>query len=223
VEVIKKALADGHRTLTEYESKQVLKKYGIPVTREIEVDNRESLTEAIREIGFPLVLKGCGPTLSHKTERNLVHVDIRSMKEAAKAFEEIMAKVKNEGGTVLVQEMVKGRRELLAGMTRDAQFGPCVIFGLGGIFTEILKDISFRAAPLERKDAFQMMQEIKGRKILEGVRGLPPADLNQIAEILTKLGSIGLEQEHIKEIDINPVLLDGSKPVAVDALVVLRG
>ena len=223
MEVIKKALADGRRTLTEYESKQVLKKYGIPVTREIEVDNRASLIEAVGKIGFPLVLKGCGPTLSHKTERNLVHVDIRSKKEAAKAFEEIMANVKNEGGTVLVQEMVKGRRELAAGMTRDAQFGPCVMFGLGGIFAEILRDISFRAAPLERKDALQMMQEIKGRKILEGVRGMPPADMDQIAEILANLGSIALEEEHVKEIDINPVLLDGSKPVAVDALVVLRG
>ena len=97
------------------------------------------------------------------------------------------------------------------------------MFGLGGIFTEILKDISFRAAPLERKDAFQMMREIKGRKILEGVRGLPPADMDQIAQILINLGSIGLEQEQVKEIDINPVVLDGSKPVAVDALVVLRG
>ena len=223
MDVIKKALAEGRRTLTEYESKQLLRKYGIPVTREIEVDDRESLREAIGKIGFPLVLKGCGPTLSHKTERNLVHVDIRSKKEAAKAFEEIMANVKNEGGTVLVQEMVRGRRELVAGMTRDAQFGPCVMFGLGGIFTEILKDISFRAAPLERKDALQMMQEITGRKIFEGVRGLPSADMDQIAQILINLGRIGLEQEHVKEIDINPVVLDGSKPVAVDALVVLRG
>ena len=222
MEVIKKALADGRRTLTEYESKQVLKKYGIPVTRETEVDNRESLREAIGEIGFPLVLKGCGSSLSHKTERNLVYVDIRSKKEAAKAFEAIMATVKNEGGTVLVQEMVKGRKELVAGLSRDAQFGPCVMFGLGGIFTEILKDITFRAAPLERKDALKMMQEIKGRKILEGVRGLPPADLDELSQLLINVGKIGLEQTDVREIDINPVILDGSRPVAVDALVVLR-
>lgn len=222
MEVIKKALADGRRTLTEYESKQVLKEYGIPVTRELEVDNRESLREAIAKIGFPLVLKGCGPSLSHKTERNLVHVDIRSKKEAMKAFEGILKQVKNEGGTVLVQEMVKGRRELVVGMTRDAQFGPCVMFGLGGIFTEILKDISFRAAPLERKDALMMMQEIKGRKILEGVRGLPPADLDELSQLLINVGKIGLEQTDVREIDINPVILDGSRPVAVDALVVLR-
>jgi len=222
MEVIKKALADGRRTLTEYESKQVLREYGIPVTREIEVDNRESLREAIEKIGFPLALKGCGPSLSHKTERNLVHVDIRSKKEAKKAFEEILKQVKNEGGTVLVQEMVKGRRELVVGMTRDAQFGPCVMFGLGGIFTEILKDITFRAAPLERKDALKMMQEIKGRKILEGVRGLPPADLDELSQLLINVGKIGLEQTDVREIDINPVILDGSRPVAVDALVVLR-
>jgi acyl-CoA synthetase (NDP forming) len=222
VEVIKKALADGRRTLTEYESKQVLRKYGIPVTREIEADNRDSLIEAIGKIGFPLVLKGCAPNLSHKTERNLVHVDIRSKKEVMRAFEEIMNEVKNEGGTVLVQEMVKGRRELVAGMTRDAQFGPCVMFGLGGIFTEILRDISFRVAPLEKKDTLQMMQEIKGRKILEGVRGLPPADIDQLSQLLIDVGKIGLEQANVQEIDINPVILDGSRPVAVDALVVLR-
>jgi acetyl-CoA synthetase (ADP-forming) len=222
VEVIKKALADGRRTLTEYESKQVLRKYGIPVTREIEVDNRESLIEAIGEIGFPLVLKGCGPSLSHKTERNLVHVDIRNEKEAAAAFDRIMKEVKKEGGTVLIQEMVKGRRELVVGLTRDIQFGPCVMFGLGGIFTEILKDISFRVAPIEKKDALQMIQEINGRKILGEVRGLPPADLDQLAQILINLGRIGLEQEKVQEIDINPVILDGSRPVAVDALVVLR-
>lgn len=222
MEVIKKALADGRRTLTEYESKQVLRKYGIPVTREIEVDNRESLIEAIGEIGFPLVLKGCGPSLSHKTERNLVHVDIRNEKEAAAAFDRIMKEVKKEGGTVLIQEMVKGRRELVVGLTRDIQFGPCVMFGLGGIFTEILKDISFRVAPIEKKDALQMIQEINGRKILGEVRGLPPADLDQLAQILINLGRIGLEQEKVQEIDINPVILDGSRPVAVDALVVLR-
>lgn len=222
MEVIKKALADGRRTLTEHESKQVLREYGIPVTREIEVNNRESLIEAIGEIGFPLVLKGCGSDLTHKTERNLVHVDIRNEEEAAAAFDRIMKEVKKEGGTVLIQEMVKGSRELVVGLTRDAQFGPCVMFGLGGIFTEILRDVSFRVAPLEKKDALQMMQEIKGRKILEGVRGLPPADIDQIAQILTSLGRIGLEQEHVKEIDINPVILDGSRPVAVDALVVLQ-
>ena len=97
------------------------------------------------------------------------------------------------------------------------------MFGLGGIFTEVLRDISFRVAPIEHRDAMEMMQEIRARKILEGVRGMPPADLDKLAQILIRVGSIGVEQEAIKEIDINPVILKGSEPVAVDALVVLSG
>jgi len=113
-------------------------------------------------------------------------------------------------------------RELVAGIIRDVQFGPCVMFGLGGIFTEVLKDISFRVAPIDRKEAFNMMRESKASKILEGARGLPPADLDRLADILINLGKIGLEQDEVKEIDINPVVLEGSRPVAVDALVVLQ-
>jgi len=222
VEIIKSALAEGRNTLSEHESKQLLRAYGIPVTREIEVASHGALEDAIKNIGFPMVFKGCGPKLIHKTERNLVHIDIRSQKEAVAAFDEIMREIGKEGGTVLVQEMVKGRRELVVGLTRDIQFGPCVMFGLGGIFTEILKDISFRVAPLDTKDALQMIQEINARRILGEVRGLPPADLDKLTQILINLGKIGLEQENVQEIDINPVILNGSSPVAVDALVVLR-
>jgi acetyl-CoA synthetase (ADP-forming) len=122
---------------------------------------------------------------------------------------------------LLVQEMVKGSRELMVGMTRDAQFGPCVMFGLGGVFTEILKDVSFRVAPITKRDALEMMQEIKAHKILDDIRGMPAADLETLSEILIKIGQIGVENEGIKEIDVNPLILQGSKPVAVDALVVL--
>ena len=109
----------------------------------------------------------------------------------------------------------------MVGLTRDPQFGPCVMFGLGGIFTEILKDVSFRVAPLEKRDAIDMMREIRGNKILDAVRGMDAADLDQLSDILINIGKIGLEQEHVKEIDINPLILTGSKSVAVDALVVL--
>ena len=154
-------------TLSEYESKQILQKYRIPVTREVEVDNPTSFLAAIKEIGLPVVIKGCGAKLSHKTERSLVHVDVRSEADAIAAFEEIMEAVKAEDGAVLVQEMIKGKRELVVGFVRGSQFGPCVMFGLGGIFTEILKDIVFRVAPLTKKDALEMMQEIKGAKFLK--------------------------------------------------------
>jgi len=223
MKIIEKALKHGRSTLSEYESKQVLAAYDIPVTTEILVEDRNDLAEAVNEIGFPLVMKGSSSSITHKTEKGLIRVDIRDEKEAGTAFEEIMEKMDGEGEGVLIQELVKGQRELVVGLTRDPQFGPCVMFGLGGIFTEILKDISFRVAPLEQKDALDMMQEIKGHKILEAVRGMEPADLDTLAQILMNVGRIGLENEAIKEIDINPLILSGARPVAVDALVVLQG
>jgi acyl-CoA synthetase (NDP forming) len=221
VEILERALQESRTTLSEYESKGLLRAYNIPVTREIEADDQNKLMKAMQEIGFPLVMKACGPQLTHKTERGLVRVDIRNEQEAITAFREIMNEIGRDEGRVLVQEMVKGQRELVVGLTRDPQFGPCVMFGLGGIFTEILKDISFRVAPIEKRDALEMMQDIKARKILGAVRGMPAADLDQLADILIKVGTIGLENPQIKEIDINPVILAGSQPVAVDALVIL--
>ncbi len=222
MKIIEKALKEERNTLSEHESKQLLAGYGIPVTREILVADRKDLANAINEIGFPLVMKGSSSSITHKTEKGLIRVDIRNENEAVTAFEEIMGKMNSEREGVLVQEMVKGQRELVVGLTRDPQFGPCVMFGLGGIFTEILKDISFRVAPLEKQDALDMMQEIKGHKILKAVRGMEPVDMDTLAQILINVGRIGLENEAIKEIDINPLILSGARPVAVDALVVLE-
>ena len=137
------------------------------------------------------------------------------------AFDEIMNRMSGQGGGVLIQEMIKGRRELVMGLTRDDHFGPCVMFGLGGIFTEVLKDVSFRKAPLEKDDAFEMMREIKGHKILNAFRGMEAVDENELAEMLIHVGQIGLEIDHIQEIDLNPVIVSGSKPIVVDALIIL--
>ena len=221
MEIIERAWKEGRNTLSEFESKQVLAAHGIPVTKEILVNDLKGLMDAARKIGYPLVLKGCSSDIAHKTEKGLIRVDIRNEGEAKSAFEEIVANMGTDAG-VLVQEMVKGQRELVIGLTRDPQFGPCVMFGLGGIFTEILKDISFRVAPLEKRDALDMMREIRGHKILEAVRGMEAADLDTLSDILIKVGRIGLENETVKEIDINPVIISGNKPVAVDALVVLE-
>lgn len=222
VDIIENAIREKRQTLSEHESKEFLRTYGIPVTREREAGDQQQFLEAVKEIGFPLVVKGSSSQLTHKTERGLVHVDIRSEEEALAAYRDVMDEVGTDGAQVLVQEMVVGKRELVVGLIRDVQFGPCVMFGLGGIFTEVLKDISFRVAPIEKRDALDMMQEIKARKILEAVRGMPPADLHTLSDILIKVGRIGLEQAHVKEIDMNPVILSGSQPVAVDALVVLN-
>jgi acetyl-CoA synthetase (ADP-forming) len=221
VKIMEKALKEGRGVLSEHESKELLRVYQIPVAREIVVNTEGELMKAANDIGYPLVMKGCSPDLTHKTERGLVKVDLRNDQEARAAFQEIMNSMEDQQKAVLVQELVRGSRELMVGMTRDAQFGPCVMFGLGGIFTEILKDISFRVAPIEKRDAQEMMQEIKGHKILENVRGMPAADLEELSEILIRVGEMGLENDAIKEIDVNPLILSGSRPVAVDALVVL--
>ena len=220
--IISNAVKQGQQALSEYEAKQVLAAYDIPVTREILVENKSEVEKAAQEIGYPLVMKGCSAEIAHKTEKGLIHVDIRSAQEALGAFDEIMAGLKGYSGAVLMQEMIKGRRELVIGLTRDAQFGPCVMFGLGGIFTEILKDVSFRRAPLEKDDALAMMQEIKGYKILDAIRGMDAVDKEILAAMLINVGRIGLEIEEVQEIDLNPVIISGTKPVVVDALMILK-
>jgi len=223
MQIINKVLKEGRTTLTEYESKQVLASYNLPVTREELVSSMEDLLKAAEQIGYPLVIKGSSAEIAHKTETGLIRVDVRNDEESTLAFREISAAMNGAGdGAVLIQQMVKGQRELVVGLTRDAQFGPCVMFGLGGIFTEILKDTVFRVAPLEKQDALEMMQEIRANKILEEIRGMAAVDKDILAEMLMTVGRIGIENDRIKEIDINPLIISGGKPVAVDALVVLQ-
>ena len=222
MEILDKALKEGRETLSEYESKIVLASYHIPVTREIIIQKDDDIISAAHKIGYPVVIKGCSPEITHKTEKGLIQTDIRDDREALDAFNNIMAGMNGSHGSILVQEMIKGKRELVVGLIRDPQFGPCVMFGLGGIFTEILKDVSFRLAPLEKRDALEMMDEIKARKILDAVRGMDAVDRDILSEILINVGKIGVENDTIKEIDINPVIISGSRPVAVDALIVLQ-
>jgi len=222
MDIVDTARKEGRETLSEYESKIVLASYDIPVTREIIIQKDNDVISAAHEIGYPVVMKGCSPEITHKTEKDLIRTDIRDDKEALDTFNDIMAGMNGSHGAILIQEMIKGKRELVIGLIRDPQFGPCVMFGLGGIFTEILKDVSFRLAPLEKRDALEMMDEIKAHKILDAVRGMEPVDRELLSKMLINVGKIGVENDAIKEIDINPVIISGSRPVAVDALVVLQ-
>ncbi len=219
--IIENALRENRRSLSEYEAKLVLSFYNFPVVREILVEHREEMQKSARQIGYPLVVKGCSHEVAHKTEKGLIRTDIRNDIEALEAFDEISKKLKGYQGAVLLQEMVQGRRELVMGLTRDYQFGPCVMFGLGGIFTEVLKDVSFRRAPLKESDAMEMMREIKGNKIIDALRGMEAADMKTLAGMLIEIGRIGLEYDRVREIDINPVIIHQSKPVVVDALIIL--
>lgn len=223
-QVIEKALKKGQSALSEYESKLLLAKYGIPITVERLAKTADDATAAAAEIGYPVVLKACGPEITHKTERELVVVGVRNSEELRFAFDKIstnLGDTPSEG--VLVQQMISGERELVIGLIRDPQFGPCVMFGLGGIFTEILKDTSFRVAPITEEEALQMMDDIRAKDILGPVRRMAPADKPRLAKALVGLGQIGIEQDDVAEIDVNPLIIaqDGS-PVAVDALVVLK-
>ena len=222
MKVIEDARKRKAQALSEYESKLLLAEYGIPITREGIVSTANDAVKKAGEIGYPVVLKGSGETISHKTEMNLISLNLKSEEDVRQAFRELTTSPKAEVKEVLVQEMIKGDRELVVGLIRDAQFGPCVMFGLGGIFAEILEDVSFRVAPLTRWDAIDMMDEIKGGKILDAFRGEPAADREALADILLAVGQIGLDHEQVKEIDINPLKLIDGKPVAVDALIVFK-
>ena len=216
------ALGQGSKTLSEFESARLLAGFGIPTAKGILAQNLEEVKKAAESIGYPVVLKACSPEVSHKTESGLVAVDLRNEADLELAFQKISGSSAAKGGGFLVQEMIKGGRELVMGMIRDPQFGPCVMFGLGGIFTEILGDVTFRPAPLSEADAAEMMREIKGNKILDAVRGMPAVDADSLIQCLMAVGRIGMEREEIEAIDVNPLIIQGSKPVAVDALVVLK-
>ncbi len=217
------ALKTGAHALSEYDSKRVLAAYGVPITRERLVSTVSAARDAARKLGYPVVLKGCASDLMHKTDAGLVAVGLGSPKDLNAAFKVLSERVgPNFDGAFLVQEMVKGDRELMIGMTRDEQFGPSVMFGLGGIFTEILEDVSFRLAPLNKTDAGEMMREIKASKILNEVRGMPKVDRQTLARAIIGVGRAAVDNPEIAEIDINPLIVAGSKPLAVDGLVVLR-
>ena len=221
-EMIIAAQTAGQSRLSEFESKKILSMYDIPIVQEILADNFEQVLSATSTIGYPVALKACASTISHKTESGLIALGIKDEETLTACFKDLSNKAEGMDADFLVQEMIEGGRELVMGMVRDPQFGPCVMFGLGGIYTEALGDVSFRTAPLTESDALEMMQEIKGNKILSVFRGMPEMDLNRLSKCLVQLGQIGLDHESIREIDINPLIIKGSQPVAVDALIVLN-
>ena len=221
LEIIQQAIASGKKTLSEYESSLVIKSAGVEIVPSVLAKTRDEAFQMAEKIGFPVVMKGCSAELAHKTESGMVKLNVGNSEEAARVFDELTAKMKNLDG-VLIQKMVKGSREFVIGLSRDPQFGPCVMFGLGGIFTEALKDVTFRVAPLSKEDALEAIDEIKTKKLLGKFRGSPAVDREALAKALVGIGELGMSCDSIAEIDINPLIICGDKPVAVDALVVLK-
>ncbi len=219
--IIEEAILAGKTTISEFDSKKILEAYGISITHEILTDDLAEAEAAAEQIGYPVVMKVCAADVAHKTEQGLLEPGIKNAAELKHAYNNLTTKARELGGRILIQEMVKGPRELVMGLTRDDQFGPCVMFGLGGIFTEALGDVSFRVAPLTEQDAQEMCCEINGHKILEGVRGHEAVRMDLLSQYLKNLGQIGLDHPAVREIDINPLIVRDGQPVAVDALIVL--
>lgn len=224
MKLIEDAVKKGQKNLSEYEAKKLLAAYNIPVTREELVRSKGVALQVARVIGYPVVLKFCSYKVTHKTEMGLIETNLRNDEDLIRAFDNMQVKLerKFDDREYLVQEMVKGSRELVAGMIRDAEFGPCIMFGLGGIFTEILKDVTFRVAPINKADVLEMTKELRARNILGSVRGMEAVDLDVLTSCLEGLGRLGLEQYAVKDVDINPLIIRGNQLVAVDALVTLH-
>jgi len=220
-QIIEKALDSGQQALDEYSSKKVLKAYGVPVSRESLAHTAEEAVTAANSIGYPLVIKGCSPEITHKTGLGLIHLDLQSEEEVRQAYREVLDSA-GQVIPVLVSKMIKGSREVMAGMVRHPGFGPSVLFGLGGIFAEALSDSTIRLSPLSEADALEMIGGIKAAEIFEAYRGLPPVDKNALAAILQAVGCVSLLHPQITEIDLNPIVISGTDPVVVDALIVLN-
>lgn len=213
---------EGRLSMTESESRKLLSRYGVPVVKDRVVVNEKEAVAYAQKIGFPVVAKGHGAKLLHKTERGLVKTDLKSAGEIREAFRAIKALAGDDWEGCLISPFIQGRRELVAGLFRDAQFGPMVMFGLGGIFTEVLADTVFRIAPFDDAEARRMIKEISSRKLLGGFRGEAPANIDQLVDVLLGLAKLGIERPDIREVDINPLMVTPKgKVVAVDALVVL--
>jgi acetate---CoA ligase (ADP-forming) len=227
---VRKILDNSDKSLSEHESKALLKLYGIPVTREKIVNCVDDAVNFAEQVGFPVVLKIDSPDILHKTEADVIRLRINCAKDIARSYKEIIdnALLYNPSAKingVAVQEMVIGGTEVIAGMSQDPQFGPIIAFGLGGIFVEVLKDISLRITPLSKSEAKNMVRQIKGFPILNGIRGKAPGDIKAVENLLLRLSRLACDwKDYIAEIDINPlIVLDEGRGVkALDALVILK-
>ena len=226
-EIFKKVKRAKRKNLTEAEAREVLKFYRIPLVEAEIVKNLEEAKSFVKKVGYPVVLKVISPQIIHKTEVGGVILNIRSDKELFEAFHEIMKNVERsmpnaEIKGFFIQKMMPRDYEVIIGGKKDPTFGQTIAFGLGGIFVEVFEDVSFRVVPISKEDATEMIQEIKGYKILKGYRGKKLADINALIDILLKTSKMLEENEEIKELDINPVFVLHKGAYAGDARIILE-
>jgi len=227
-QVIDRARSESRNLLTEIEAKELLKGAGIDVVDTRLATSKEEAISVSQKLGFPVVLKIASADVVHKSDAGGVKLGLKTAKQVGKAYDDIMVAIKKEYPQakiqgVSVQKMARTWVEVIIGMSKDAQFGPVLMFGLGGILVEILKDVSFRIVPLVKRDAAEMIREIKGYPLLEGYRGQEPVDVANLEDLILKVSDFVDKNPDIKELDLNPIFAYSDGAVAVDARVILEG
>lgn len=227
--IIKQSIDEGRAQLTTRESIDVLDAYGIRVCKSGFATNIDEVVTVGNSIGYPVVMKMTSKTTSHKTDVGGVRVNIQSEEQLRAEYNDLIEKLKEKGlleglEGVIIQEMVKGNREMVCGIATDPQYGPMMMFGLGGVFVEVMKDVTFRIAPLTDVDAEEMIKSVKAYKLLEGARGTKPAQMEQIQETLLRLSQLVTDFKFIDELDINPLLISEKtgEGIAVDGRIKVR-
>jgi len=225
--IFEKAKKEGRSILTEFESKKLLKQVGIPMVETKLAKTQEEAVSLSRKIGFPVALKIASPDVIHKSESGGVKLGLNNIAQVKTAYKEIMKSVNQQyPGAVIqgvsVQKMVRPGTEVIVGASKDPQFGLVIMFGLGGIFVEVLKDVSFRIVPVSQRDAQEMIQEIKGYPLLQGYRRKEPANIPALVDLILKVSKFVEENPKIKELELNPIFVYADGAVAVDARIILE-
>jgi acyl-CoA synthetase (NDP forming) len=223
-------LSEGRNQLVELPALQALQHYGFPAVPFALAKTADEAAAFSKDIGFPVVMKICGPQILHKTDVGGVRLNLRDEEDVREAYTQMVETVRSRVGTeveiwgVLIQKMLEPGKEVILGVTRDPVFGPMLMFGLGGIYTEALRDVAFRLAPVREKVASEMIKSIRSHRLLEGVRGEPPSDLGAIAECLLRLSQLVTDHPSIQELDINPLIVypRGKGAIAADARIILK-
>jgi len=224
-QIVKEVMGNKHKVITEEQAKQILESYGVRVPAYALVKSADEAVREARRIGFPLVMKVVSPEILHKTDVGGVKVGVKSEQEVREVFNDMYTRLSSKYSIkgILLEQMVPQGIEMIVGLQYDEQFGPVIMVGLGGIFTEVLKDVSLRMLPISKDDALDMLDELNGKKILEGFRGSKPVDKDMLAEALVNIGKLGMDMAaYYDSIDFNPIVVYPNDYVVVDAKIILR-
>lgn len=225
--IFNKAGEEGRSVLTEFESKAFLKQAGIPVIETRLARSQEEAVLLSQELDFPVAMKIASPDVIHKSDSGGVRLGLNNIAEVKTAYDEMIKRIGRQyPGAVIhgisIQKMARPGTEVIIGASKDPQFGPVIMFGLGGIFVEVLKDVSFRIIPVDRRDAHEMIKDIKGYPLLQGYRGKEATNISSLVEMILKISNLMEENPQIKELELNPIFAYGDGAVAVDARMILE-